>query len=293
MTFTIERTGPACHDLSMQYSRGKDWEQWVYLGADAHIDNPHSRLDLKRRHLNEALRRGAPILEFGDTLDLMQGKADRRADKSSLREELRRTDYLNGVIEFADEFYKPYRENLVYLGKGNHETAITKHYEFDPLSALAYTMRSQGSPVQLGGYRGWVRFRFYRPDDNRKARGVYYVNLYQNHGSGGGGPVTRGVIRTNRDATYLPDADVVVGGHIHEAWHVEVPRVRLGQNGQERTQIQHHLRIPTYKEEFINEPDGYHSENGRPPKPLGAWWLRFYWSTDLDRINFQPIRTEQ
>ncbi|WBK39924.1 hypothetical protein [Rhodobacteraceae phage LS06-2018-MD07] len=289
MNWDIKRVSPVCHDLETTYERNEDWRAWMYLGADGHLDNPHTRLDLKRKHMNLAKKRGAAMCEFGDVMDLMQGKGDRRQDKALLRDELRRSDYLNGVVEFAYDFFEPYLENMVYIGKGNHETASTHRYEFDPLSALTFAMRKGGSPVQLAGYRGYIRVRFRRPEGG----GTNTIIIHQNHGSGGGGAVTRGVIQTNRDAVWMNSPDIVVGGHIHEAWHVEVPQAILLRNGKEVMKIQHHIRIPTYKDEFSNQADGYHVENGRAPKPLGAWWLEFRYIREDDRIVVNPVRTVQ
>lgn len=41
---------------------------------------------------------------------------------------------------------------------------------------------------------------------------------------------------------------------------------------------QEHLQLSTYKQEF-DLRGGYHIEKGRPPKPLGGTWLRFYYDS--------------
>ena len=38
----------------------------------------------------------------------------------------------------------------------------------------------------------------------------------------------------------------------------------------------HYIRTGTYKDEYGEGAGGFHIERGRPPKPLGAVWLRFY-----------------
>ena len=100
--------------------------------------------------------------------------------------------------------------------------------------------------------------------------------LHYSHGAGGGGPVTKGVIKTARKAVYLPDPHIVISGHIHESWKVDLMRLRLGKTGTYHDK-QTHLCIPTYKEEFKDGYDGWHVERGAPPKPIGAYWLRLFY----------------
>jgi hypothetical protein len=35
-----------------------------------------------------------------------------------------------------------------------------------------------------------------------------------------------------------------------------------------------HLKVPSYKEEYVDGYGGWHIERGGPPKPTGAVWLR-------------------
>lgn len=115
------------------------------------------------------------------------------------------------------------------------------------------------------------------------------------HGAGGGSaPVTRGVIQTNRQAVYLPDADVVINGHNHEAWYMPISRERIGDTGVIYQDVQHHIRTATYKNDYGDGSGGWHVEGGKPPKPMGAAWIRL--SADTRRregkhrgIKIEPI----
>jgi hypothetical protein len=271
-SWTIEQTGPAVATLRVQAKRSKDWEQWLLLTADRHFDSRKSRVDLQKKHLAQAAERGAAVLDFGDLFDAMQGRDDRRGSKAAISPELAEKDYFGALVREGVSLLEPYLPHLALFGPGNHETAVLKRNEIDLTRALVDRLSDKGSPILLGGYRGWVRLMF------KSAPFCQSVNLYYHHGSGGGGPVTRGVIQTNRRAVYLPDAHLVVGGHIHESWVVEIPRARLSEHGEEKADTQVHLCLPTYKEEFIGGTGGWHHETGKPPKPLGAWWVRFYWS---------------
>jgi hypothetical protein len=83
--------------------------------------------------------------------------------------------------------------------------------------------------------------------------------------------VTRGVIKTNRRAVMLPDADIVISGHIHERWIVEVPRLKLLRNYKVDQRSQIHASSGTYKKENLSE--GWAAEKGFGPAALGGLWL--------------------
>ncbi len=248
------------------------WEQWVLLRSDAHHDSALSDQDFERRHLEEARARDALILDAGDLFDAMAGPGDRRAQREHMRNEHSRTDYFDRLVETAAEFYGPYADRLAVIARGNHEAAVAKHYATDLTDRLAYRLRTEhGGITQAGGYGGWVRFMLHiHKTIQRQIRLKYY------HGSGGGGPVTRGVIQTNRQAVYLPDADIVLNGHVHENYYVAVPRERLTNDGQIYHDIQHHVRTPTYKDEYRDGGGGWHVETGKPPKAIGAVWMRLF-----------------
>ena len=235
---------------------------------------------MQKRHMDEAMEIGAPIVDIGDLFCVMQGTWDKRADKSSCRPEHRNGKYLDAVVNTGVEFFEPYAENLVFIASGNHEEAIRINHETCLIERLCGGLSKNGNHVHHGGYGGWCRFRF-RETGSGKARQT--VNLHYDHGAGGGGPVTKGVIQTNRRAVYLPDADIVVSGHIHERWEMTLVRDRLSSNGRSFQDYQTHISLPTYKEEYRDGFGGWHVRRGAPPKPIGATWLVFKW----DHINNQ------
>jgi hypothetical protein len=55
---------------------------------------------------------------------------------------------------------------------------------------------------------------------------------------------------------------------------------------------QYHIQLATFKQEF-DLAGGWHLERGAPPKPLGGWWLRFYYDSDKrDKIGLQVVRAD-
>lgn len=161
------------------------------------------------------------------------------------------------------------RRNGKVFATGN--SAIQKNHETNLNERLAERLSIHGSPARTGGYSGYVRFQV-----SNGTRSNNSLKLWYFHGSGGGGPVTRGVIQTARQAVYVSDADIVATGHVHESWQVAIQRIRLNQADQVVHERQTHVKIAGYKEEYEDGYGGWHIETGKPPKPTGAWWLRIY-----------------
>jgi predicted phosphodiesterase len=264
MAYSLERTNADV--LTIRHNDiALGWEQRYLLIADVHWDNPHCDRKMLDRHLTEALERNAGILCFGDWFCAMQGKYDKRSNKESIRPEHKTGNYIDSIVDTAADYLKPYSERFLMLSDGNHETSIRSHLETDLLARLC-----QQASIQHMGYSGFVRFMFQRKAGMRSTRRLYF-----HHGAGGGGPVTKGTIQTNRRAASV-DADIFVSGHIHESWALENVIVKMNDSGQVTLSTQTHVQLPTYKQEF-NMQGGFHIEKGRPPKPLGGWWLVFHY----------------
>lgn len=271
LAWSVEHTHRNVTSVRIQIPRGVGWEQWVLLRTDAHHDNPKCDQKLERKHLNEARERNAVIIDNGDLFCAMQGKWDKRSDKNAIRPEHQTNRYLDALVETAADFYLPYADLFAVLGRGNHETAITRAHETDLTDRLADRLISAGSQCIAGGYGGWVRFMFSMEVNKWRASKV----LHHYHGSGGGGPVTKGTIQTNRLACILPDADFVFTGHTHDEWVFPIQRARVSAAGVPFQDEQLHLRAPGYKDAWDDGHGGWEVERMHPPKPKGAMWLRF------------------
>jgi hypothetical protein len=275
--------------ITMDYQQRADWVCEFLVSADRHWDNPHSNWKLQQQHLREAEARNAGVIDLGDFFCCMQGKYDNRSCKSDVRPEHNTSTYLDDIIKTATEFFTPWANRIIVIAKGNHETAIQKRHETDMTQRICDSLSMvPGAKVHNGLFSGWVVFKFRRSNTgNKRLSGTQTVNLHYDHGYGGGGPVTRGVIQTNRRAVYLPDAHIVASGHIHEGWMVETTRLRLNGAGKTSHDRQLHICVPTYKEEYGDGGSGWHAERGAPPKPVGAVWLRFWWSNKAERILWE------
>lgn len=259
------------------------WEQWFLLRTDVHHDNPKCDQEMEKQHLDEAMEKNAYIIDNGDLFCAMQGKWDKRANKDAIRPEHQGGNYLDSLVNSAYEFYKPYAKNWLLFGRGNHETAIRKQHETDLTDRLVDRMRQAGSPALSGGYGGYIRFNV-RWNGTKKAS----VLMHHFHGAGGGGPVTRGVIQTNRMAVVHADADIIFTGHTHDEWVVYIQRQRCDHLGKIYQDTQVHLRAPGYKDAWDDGFAGWEVEKMLMPKPKGAAWLRLYLRND--KVRFDVMR---
>lgn len=245
------------------------WEQWFLLISDVHWDNPHCDRKLFHKLMKQAQEKRAGTFCFGDFFCAMQAKNDKRGSKASVRPEHQGDNYFDLLVDTAVDDIEQYSDVIEFFGDGNHETSIKKHHEIDLVERLCKALN-----VPHGGYSGFIRFMFSRGTSGKTSRTLFFT-----HGSGGGGPVTKGVIQTNRRAVWLPDPELLVSGHIHESWLLEIPRQRLSAAGKTYFDTQYHIQLPTFKQEH-NLSGGWHIERGAPPKPLGGWWLRWYYDSD-------------
>jgi len=272
---------------SIEITTNSKWEAWVLLTSDRHWDNPKSNHELQLEHLNEAKKRGALIIDCGDLFCAMQGKYDKRSSKASVRPEHQVDNYLDAIVSGAAKFFKPYRDNFLCIGVGNHESSVKINQETDLVERLLSLMNAGSkNEVYNGHYTGWVKFCFLRGRHNCGVRTKSSCNLHYYHGFGGGS----GVDKDKNRAAYLPDADIVVSGHNHQSWVYEHSRVRFTDRCLINHDIQTHIKLPTYKEEYGQGEGGWHVETGKSSRPQGAWWLRFFYSRKHDKVFYETIR---
>ena len=249
------------------------WEQWFLWSGDRHHDSVFCNRKFEKKHLDQAKERNALIADFGDIFCAMQGKYDPRASKEGLRPENKVDKYLDSIIKYAAEDYRPYADNWLLIGQGNHDINIEKRHGTNIVDRLVHDLRSHGSNVVRGGYSGWIKLMFTMNKTRRQS-----INVKYHHGSGGGGPVTKGVIQTARQSAYLGNADIVVNGHTHDSWILSLGRECLSGKGKVKRGKMDFIRTPGYNDEYFKSKGekGFEIETWKPPKPIGAVWHRFW-----------------
>lgn len=289
MSWSTEQTNETVATIRIKAEFNQQWEQWVLASSDRHFDNPKSNIVMQKRHLDMAKERDAFVIDCGDCFCAMQGKFDPRSRKGDTKPENEKEDYLDTLVDSSEKLFGPYASLFAVIGTGNHESGILKRLGTDLTGRFVKRLNNLGSKALQGGYRGWIKLLF---SSSGKDSYNQSFNIYYNHGSNSNAPVTKGILKTSRRGLVFPDADILLTGHIHEAWAFPIYRSRLSNFGAEYTDKQMHIQLPTYKEEFQNEVGGYHHENERPPKPIGAWWLRFFYERATKKIKFEATQAE-
>lgn len=123
--------------------------------------------------------------------------------------------YINEIMDKATEDFLPLADYIDWVGYGNHEESIIKYHGFDMLQELVRRLNAVRAmdlpPIVRGGYSGFIDLAFTRPG----ATGQTKVTVYHNHGTGGGAPMTKGMLTLSRAAMDV-FADVYWFGHIHK-----------------------------------------------------------------------------
>lgn len=255
------------HVISHTFSSRHKQQEYLLL-SDLHWDNPHCDRKLLKRHLDEAVKRDAGIIVIGDMFCLMEGRADGRGTKNIRPEHL--TNYFDAIVTTAAEWFEPYKDHLLIVGQGNHETSVRKHQETDIIERFCQALRIRGGVVQPAGYSGFVRFKF----NNYKTRSSQV--MFYHHGFGGGSRTTRG---TGHFAAYQQmvtgQVDIFASGHVHQKECFPQVMVSLKSNNRIEQRTIHCVRLGTYKDEYIDGHDGWHVEKGRGPRALGGYWMQF------------------
>lgn len=245
-----------------------DSMQLAVIG-DIHWDNPKCDREKLKKDLDHCLENNIPILGIGDWFCIMQGKGDRRGNKSDIRPEHNNARYFDSIVETAVEYFSPYAHLIQVVGYGNHETSIIKFQESDLIARFVDLMNyKNGTQIHTGGYGGWFCVRM--------GKGTKWVNfkIKYFHGSGGGGVVTQGAINLTRALGKMEGADVYCMGHIHENSARVNVRETLKNSPIHGFEIYHqeiHMMVcGCYKEEWNGGHSGWHVERGAPIKPIGG-----------------------
>jgi hypothetical protein len=248
--------------------------EWFLLMSDLHIDSTKHRLDLLNKLLKQAQDKGAGVLMFGDIFDAMQSRNDKRRSVSALKEQFNnREDYVDAIVEDVAKILRPYADNIMFIGYGNHETNLIKHLNTDILKRLVEELRKQNEQIVLGGYGGYIRLR-YRKYLNGNAVGSSknFTIAYHHEGGAGNAPVTEGIINAKRRMQWCVDFDIMLSGHNHKSWIMHQTQERISEKNRLKRKLVTLLKIPSLKDK---EEMGYSWDitNDFPPPVNGAYWL--------------------
>lgn len=237
------------------------------LTSDWHYDNPHCERNSIYKHLDELGPDGHAFI-FGDLYCLMEGKGDPRGSKNILPAHLG-PNYVQKVVEESVMSLLPYKDRIRMVSYGNHETKVMKYKEIDVIQMFCTLFNASGGNVFRGGYGGIVHIS----SQHQAGGSSKSVTIGYHHGKWGG-VQTKGVLGVGRYSAVFPDCDIIVSGHTHDHWLMELPRYRYSQSSDSMyVDTQLHLKTGTYKQEFSGEMTGWAVETIVMPKNVGRGWF--------------------
>ena len=282
--WSIECHGPHSYSLTLKRAAAQERQRILFI-SDEHWDNTYCDRNLLGRHLAEAVESQTPVVRVGDTFCAMQGKWDRRADRSQLRPEHQGNNYLDDLVSTAVDWYKPYAPAIALSLLGNHETAIVDRHQTNLLERWHAATRQTCKRYRgmVAGYWAFLSIQLLVTVGKNLSQIAYL-----HHGYGGGGEVTRGMIDQSRTRGQAV-ADLYVSGHIHRRNSDENMILELDPAFKTiRRRQQLFLRCGSYKDDSRCT---WHNSKGRAARPLGGWWLELSHRYDhsLITVDMTPI----
>lgn len=269
------RSPDGAHTVKFEMRPGEPLH--TFWSSDEHIDSPECWRELLFTNWDEAVAKNALIFNNGDLLDVVSARSDHRGTKDTIRVEDATGHYLDTVVSNTAELLHPYRNHLAVIGTGNHEASVYKRMETDLTQRVVDKLNTRRDsklvPIQRAGYRYWVVFQ--GVDVSHGSMQSKRVVAY--HGSGGGGEVSKGAMQAQRKMA-IYDADVVVLGHIHERWSIDLRQERLSPNTKEAAlRQQRTVQLGSYKRDWrLDGAATWHTmRSGGTPKPLGGAFITF------------------
>ena len=109
------------HAKNIHEIKLEGYKSRIAMLSDIHWDNPKCDWDLLKKHLDYCVSENIPVMINGDFFCLMQGRGDKRGNKSDIRPEHNNAKYLDSIVETAVDWWSPYAHILTVIGFGNHE----------------------------------------------------------------------------------------------------------------------------------------------------------------------------
>ena len=270
-----------CFEVRVYPKPSTDLNMKVLLLSDLHLDSKKSDREQIKLLMDNAVKDNSIIFIFGDVVDVMGAKYDRRTTKSDIKDEYNEQNYFDLIAEDIANFLLPYIDNIALITAGNHEKESDIRRESRILTMVnLYLHKFCGKELNISNkYAGYIKFMF-NLGTIRTSKTMFY-----SHGNDGNAPMTFGVLNVKRRAAIV-DADIIVTGHIHNAWSKPLERMYLTQEGYVKTKEQIHIQLGTIKKTNIIN-DYFSARKGFDPANATFYYIRFYYDFHSHgRVNY-------
>ena len=255
------------------------------LFSDLHLDSPDCDLETLKKHLEFCKKEGRYLIFGGDEFDALIHTDKKRYTPS--RSNDNRDDQINKKLEMATALLQPYADNILFIGRGNHEESILKYSGVDMIDLLIKELNhsKHNGEIVKGNYQNFIRFNFV----NKNNKSVLHYDMYQNHGQGQAAAVTKGMIDFNRIATGTL-ADLIFIGHKHQSIiDYSAPIMYVDQLGEIRLKNRQCIQTPSYQrgrtidDHNVMFAERFYSNKAFPG--VGSVELTPYWEGDGYKLN--------
>ena len=217
--------------------------------SDIHGDSPEFDKPSFEEHAHYCLNDQRYMLFGGDIFDAIIRTDHKRAVNSLLE---KGDNQLNIKLDKLYELLKPYQNQILFFGRGNHEESVLKYNGIDLLELLAKMLNAgREHKIVVGNYANFIRFNF---KDSRGKSAAHY-DIFQHHGMGASAPVTKGMIDFNRIAKGV-NADLIWCGHKHQAViDASDPIMYVAPNGSVVLKNRQCIMTPSYQKGRTIDPN--------------------------------------
>lgn len=211
------------------------------LFSDIHFDSKDCDKETLKLHMDYCLHDNRYIMTDGDLFDAILLKDIKRAVPSNTDH---RDNQLNVKLEETAHFLSPYKDIILFMGRGNHEESVLKYSGIDLIQMLVL-MLNAGSEhkIQYGNYANFIRMSWM---DKRGKMQAHY-DIFAHHGAGGSAPQTKGML----DFAALSkgvNADLIWTGHKHNSLvDYSAPIMYVDNNGTVLLKNRQCIQTPSYQ----------------------------------------------
>lgn len=247
------------------------------LFSDIHFDSPDCDKETLTKHFDYCLKDNRYILIGGDLFDAILLKDMKRAVNHLLTA---KDNQINVKLEETAHFLDKYKDNIIFIGRGNHEESVLKYNGLDLLQMLTTLLNAgKKTPIQYGNYANFLRFSF----TNKQKKSIAHYDIFQHHGAGGSAPITKGMLDFSRISKGT-NTDLVWIGHKHNAIiDASDPIMYIDNNGKVILKNRQLIQTPSY-------------QKGRTIDYNANFAERFYSHTSLSgfgELNLTPAYSEK
>lgn len=211
------------------------------LFSDIHYDSPDCDRETLKKHLDFCRKDGRYLLFGGDLFDAILLRDAKRATNKNMEA----TDnQLNVKVNELADFLLPYRDQILFIGRGNHEESILKYSGVDMLQWLVQILNTGSKQkIQLGNYTNLLRFNFI----DKRGRSILHYDIFQHHGMGSNAPQTKGMLDFSRLAKGML-VDLSWLGHKHNSiTDYSDPVMYIDARGEVKLKNRQFIQTPSYQ----------------------------------------------